>query len=102
MPTRTTTVLRPYLWVLGVLWLLPVLLVAGAWLVLPQDLPAGQCEGIGFGCTLSPADSALLLGVLAGPTLLGLGVLGVAVVAIVQAALHARRPSVGDSRTAHS
>lgn len=89
-PSRSR--LRPYLWTLGVLWLLPALLVGGAWLVLPKDLPPGQCEGIGFGCTLSPADTALLLGVLAGPTLATLGVVGVVVVAVVQAVRSKRLP----------
>ncbi len=96
MDTSRRLRLRPYLWVLGLLWVLPAALVGVAWLVLPQDLPPGQCEGIGFGCTLSPADTAVLLAALAAGPLLALGVVGVAVVALVQAvqARHDARPSV--------
>lgn len=39
---------------------LPFLVAGVAWLVLPHDVESG-CEGIGFGCTLSPADSAIFL-----------------------------------------
>jgi hypothetical protein len=97
MTTRTAPRRRPYLWTLGVLWLLPALLVGLGWLVLPEDPPPGQCEGIGFGCTLSPADSVLLLGVLAAPALVTAGVAGVAVIAVVQA-VRARRRARPDRR----
>ena len=84
--------LRPrlYLWVLGLLWVLPAALVGVAWLVLPHDPPPGQCGGLGFGCTLSPADAAVLMGVMAAPLLVTLGVVGVAVVALVRG-VQARR-----------
>jgi hypothetical protein len=96
--TVATSALRPYLWTLGVLWLLPGVLVALGWLVLPKDLPPGQCEGIGFGCTLSPADTVLLLGLMAAPALLAAGVIGVLLVATVQAVRSARAKSVDTSR----
>ncbi len=31
-------------------------------LLLPSHNPSGQCEGIGFGCTPTPRDSAVLVG----------------------------------------
>jgi hypothetical protein len=81
------------------LWVLPAALAGVAWLVLPRDLPPGQCGGIGFGCTLSPADTALLLAALAAGPLLVLGLAGVLVVALVQgvrARQGAREPAPGD------
>jgi len=99
--TRVSARLRPYLWTLGVLWLLPALLVGVLWLVLPKELPPGQCEGLGFGCTLSPADSVLVFAVMAGPLVVTLGVAGVCVVAAVQT-LRAHRPQppvATDTRT---
>jgi len=40
-------------------------LLAWSW---PHDrLPAGQCEGIGFGCTLTQRDGALLLTFISAP-----------------------------------
>lgn len=38
----------------------PILGGAIAWAVLPHDVESG-CEGIGFGCTLSPANDAVLV-----------------------------------------
>ncbi|QKE83582.1 hypothetical protein [Arthrobacter sp. NEB 688] len=77
--------LRPYLVVLGVLWLLPTVLVAGLHFSLPDHNAGGQCEGIGWGCTLPPAEGVLLLGMMASPFLLAAGMLGCAVVALVRA-----------------
>lgn len=59
----------------GVLWctaftLVPYLLAVAALLVWawPQDaVLSGQCEGIGFGCTLSGRDGALLLVFISAP-----------------------------------
>jgi hypothetical protein len=59
----------------GVLWstaftLGPYLLLVLALLVWtwPHDtLPAGQCEGIGFGCTLTRRDAAVLLTFISAP-----------------------------------
>lgn len=42
----------------------PVVGGAIGWLVLPHSVESG-CEGIGFGCTLAPANTALLLGLVA-------------------------------------
>jgi hypothetical protein len=87
VPARRSSQRRtaPYLWMLGVLWLLPILLVILGYLVLDKDVPPGACEGIGFGCQLSPADGLLLVAVVYGvPVLFPAGLIGVLVIAIVQ------------------
>ena len=68
MTTSPRSVLRPHLWILGVCWLLPAALVGLGWLLLRKELPPGQCEGIGFGCTLAPADTAGTIGCGTSPT----------------------------------
>ena len=37
---------------------------AAAWLVAPDRNPGGQCEGLGFGCTLTPQDLTEFAGLL--------------------------------------
>jgi len=83
---------RPYLWVLGLLWLLPAVGVTVGYLLLPKHVEGAQCEGIGFGCQLPPADAVLFLAVIAGPFLVVAGALGCAVVAVVQARRARRMP----------
>jgi hypothetical protein len=53
----------PYAAVVLVVWVLPALAALTGYLALPDELPPGQCEGIGFGCTLAPNDGAVFLGV---------------------------------------
>lgn len=79
---------RPYLWVLGVLWVLPTVAVATGYLLLPEDPPQGQCEGIGFGCVPAPNDSLPILGMLAAPFLLLAGLIAIASISFVD---HRRR-----------
>ncbi|MFW5474116.1 hypothetical protein ACOCJ5_12485 [Knoellia sp. CPCC 206450] len=57
---------------LVVLWLL----WGVAWLVAPDRNPGGQCEGLGFGCTLTPHDSVAFAGIIvvAPSTVLALAV----------------------------
>jgi hypothetical protein len=76
---------RPYAVALGLLWGLPALLVVVLHLTLPEHIPGGGCEGIGFGCTLAPADGVVLLGMLAAPVLLLVGLVVCIVIAVVQA-----------------
>jgi len=76
---------RPYLVALGLLWILPAIVVGLLHLLLPDDNPSGQCEGLGFGCTLTPSDGVLFLGFLAAPWLIGLGLLTCLVIAVLQA-----------------
>ena len=43
------------------LWLLVVIVCWGfAWVVAPDANAGGQCEGLGFGCSLTPQDSLAL------------------------------------------
>jgi hypothetical protein len=86
--------LRPYAWLLGVLWGLPLLVTAVGYAVLPKDVGPEECEGIGFGCALSPADTLLLLAGMASVALVPAGILGVVVIAVLQAR-RARRSSSG-------
>ena len=62
------------MWAIGVLWVAPAVFVVAAHLLLPDHNASGQCEGIGFGCATTPADTVLLL-VLASPFLLLAGVI---------------------------
>jgi hypothetical protein len=76
--------IRPYAWALGILWLLPLVLVLMGYLVLPGDVPPGECEGIGFGCSTSPEDTLALMVALASPGLLVLGLVAVGLIAWMQ------------------
>ncbi len=75
---------RAYWYVLAVLWLVPVLLAVAGSLLLPDENANGQCEGIGFGCSLTPADTAPLLVVLAAPFLVGGGLVALLVLALAR------------------
>ena len=81
---------RPYAVALGLLWGLPLLLVVVLHLTLPTHVAGGGCEGIGFGCSLAPADAVVLLGMLAAPVLLLVGLVGL-VACVVIAVVVARR-----------
>lgn len=87
-PMRISRVARPYLWTLGVLWVLPAVAVAVGYLLLPEDPPAGRCEGIGFGCVPAPNDTLLLLAMLAAPFLVAAGFVAVVLILFVS---HRRR-----------
>ena len=94
--------LRPYAWLLGVVWGLPLLVSGVGYAILPKDVGPEQCEGIGFGCTLSPADTLLLLAGMSSVVLVPVGLLGVVVIAVVQTQRDRRRASsdstAGDSQ----
>ncbi len=74
--------MKPYAWVVVIAWVMPALGIGLAHLLLPDHNASGQCEGIGFGCQPTPADSVLVLGVLASPVLLISGVVAMVVIAI--------------------
>ena len=75
--------IRPYAVALGLLWGLPLLLVVALHYLLPTDVPGGGCEGIGFGCSLAPADAVVLFGMFAAPVLLLVGLVVCVVIAVV-------------------
>ena len=85
--------LGPYAWLLGVVWGLPLLVTAVGYALLPKDVGPEQCEGIGFGCALSPADTLLLLAGMSSIVLVPVGLLGVVVIAVVQTQRDRRRAS---------
>ena len=91
METSTRSA-RPYLWALGIVWGLPALAVGVGYGVLPKHLEGGGCEGIGFGCSLTPADAVLFLGVLASGPLLVAGLVAMVVIAVAQSRRRGRAP----------
>ena len=76
--------MRPYLWVAGLLWVTPAAAVVVAHLLLPDHNASGQCEGIGFGCATTPADTVVVLGLIASPFLLLAGAIAMTVIAVWQ------------------
>jgi hypothetical protein len=75
---------RPYVWALALLWALPAVAFSAWILTAPDHNPDGQCEGIGFGCTLTPHDGAVFLAMLSAPLLLLVGGLVCLVIWAVQ------------------
>ena len=75
---------RPYLVALALLWIVPAVLVVVLHLTLPDYNASGQCSGLGFGCTPTPADTVLFLGYLAALPLFLLGMVACLVIAVVQ------------------
>lgn len=53
------------------------------------EVAEGQCEGIGFGCSLAPRDGALFVGVLLGVPVVGVATLLMTVSLLVP---HRHRP----------
>jgi hypothetical protein len=75
--------LYPYAAALGILWGLPLFVTIFLSLTLPKHNASG-CEGLGFGCSPSPADSVLLITLLASPFLFAAGLLACGAIAVVQ------------------
>jgi len=73
---------RPYVVALALLWGVPFVLVVVLHLTLPRHNSGDQCAGIGFGCVPTPADSVLLVGLLAAPVLYVAGVVSCVVIAV--------------------
>lgn len=77
--------MRPYLWAVGLSWVLPAVLTALGYLFLPHHNASGQCEGIGFGCVPPPNDAlVIVMGVVGAPVLLVGGAVAMGVVALVR------------------
>jgi hypothetical protein len=54
-PEETKPPARAFGYVLFVLWVVPAVLLTAGILFLPDENADGQCEGLGFGCTLAPS-----------------------------------------------
>jgi len=80
----------PYLGVAGLFWALPGGVLLVGYLTLP-DYISGGCEGIGFGCTLTPKDGTVLVAVLLYPLVVGAGLLIMGVIAMAKAWRHRSR-----------
>jgi hypothetical protein len=70
--------------VIGVLWVLPAILLLGGPLLLPETNSSGQCSGLGFGCTLTPADSVRFLAIIALPVLLVCGLVALLLLKVLR------------------
>ena len=77
--------MRPYLWVVGLFWVLPAVLTVLGYLFLPHHNASGQCEGIGFGCVPPPnVGLVIFMGVVGAPVLLLRGFVAMGVIALVR------------------
>ena len=70
--------------VAGLFWALPGGVLLVGYLTLP-DYISGGCEGIGFGCTLTPKDGTVLVATLLYPLVVGAGLLIMGVIAMARA-----------------
>ena len=77
----------PYLGVAGLFWGLPGGLLLVGYLTLPDYISSG-CEGIGFGCTLTPKDGTVLVAMFLYPPVVGAGLLIMGVIAMARAWRH--------------
>jgi hypothetical protein len=90
---------QPYAVALGILWGIPLGAATLAWATAPKHNIDGRCEGLGFGCTLAPADAVLFAGIVIGPFLFVAGLIVCAVIAFVRArrmrpdSAHTSRPA---------
>ena len=85
--TKATTRARhrwTYLAVAGMLWALPGGLLLVGYLVLPDRIIQGQCDGIGFGCAITPKDGCVVLAIFVYPLFVAAGLLIMAVVAVAR------------------
>ena len=82
-PKTTAHSLRrwwPYLAVAGLFWVVPGLALLVGYLTLPDYNASGQCEGIGFGCALTPKDATQFAAMVYYPFALWAGLLTMGVV----------------------
>ena len=82
-----------YLGVAGIFWLAPAVALLLGYLTLPDYNASGQCEGIGFGCTLTPKDGVHFAALFVYPVGVVAGLLVMAVIAGTRA-WRRRRPGV--------
>ena len=74
----------PYQCVMGLFWAAPAGALLLAYLVLPDHI-SRQCEGIGFGCTVTPKDGTVLLAMYVYPLVVVAGLLIMGVIAMGRA-----------------
>ena len=70
-----------YLGVAGILWVVPAVALLVGYLTLPDYNASGQCEGIGFGCTLTPKDGVVFAAIFGYPVCVVVGLLIMGVIA---------------------
>jgi hypothetical protein len=78
----------PYLAVAGLFWVVPGGLLLVGYLALPDYIASSQCEGSGFGCTLTPKDGTVVLTIYVYPLFVVVGWLIMAVIAMGRAWRH--------------
>ena len=75
---------RPYQCVMGLFWAAPAGALLLAYLVLPNHI-SRQCEGIGFGCMVTPKDGIVLLATYVYPLVVVAGLLIMGIIAMGRA-----------------
>jgi len=90
-PDRPKRAWVAYAWVAGVAWILPLVGFHVLHELLPDYNANGQCEGIGFGCTLTPADTVDLLRIITYPVLFVAGIVAMTWIAARRARSSRRR-----------
>ena len=99
-PARNRRWRRPYLWVMGLFWAAPGVVLVIGYLALPDFVP-NQCDGTLFGCSITPKDGMVLLAVLVYPLVAIAGLLVMSVIAMGQAWQHRWRGGLG-GQTCHA
>ena len=74
----------PYLAVAALFWVVPGLGLLFGYLTLPDYNASGQCEGIGFGCALTPKDGMQFAAMFLYPFVVVVGLLIMGVIAITR------------------
>ena len=74
----------PYQCVMGLFWAVPAGALLLAYLVLPDHI-SRQCDGIGFGCMVTPKDGTVLLAMYVYPLLVIAGFLIMSIIAMGRA-----------------
>jgi len=74
----------PYQCVMGLFWAAPAGVLLLAYLVLPDHI-SSQCDGIGFGCLVTPKDGTVLLAMYVYPLVVVAGLLIMSIIAMGRA-----------------
>jgi hypothetical protein len=75
----------PYYGTAGLFWVAPAGLLLIGYLVLPEHITSGDCEGDLFGCSLSPKGGTVVLAVFVYPFFVVAGWLAIGVIAVGRA-----------------